>query len=141
MAQQRPDDVAVSELWRPRPDSDTGLLLVVGCGGDGVDALVDGVLSLPRGALVVTEAREITPAPDIDGLDAARRIELTFGAGRADDARTLRTGALYGEADDALLLLELSAPVASYDQDLATATLSSVDVDGDALRATCAAAG
>lgn len=137
VAGQADDAVAASELWRPQPDSASGLLLVVGCEGGGVDALVEGVLHLPRGALVVTDAQELTPAPDVPGLEAARRIELTFGAGREDDARTLRTGALYGQAGDALLLIELSAPVASYDQDLVTATLASVRVDADQLRATC----
>lgn len=131
--------VVASERWEPPDATTTGLQVVVGCDqtGGGVDDLVEGVLTLPRGALIVTEATEFDDVTTPIGFDAARRLELTFGAGREDDARTLRTGALYGHAGPVLVLVELSAPVASYDPGLAATVLDSVRADRDALEGAC----
>jgi hypothetical protein len=60
-------------------------------------------------------------------------VGTVFGGGE----RQLRTAGLYGQVDDALLLLELSQPVEDFDPDLAEDVFASVTVDGDDLADRC----
>lgn len=136
--QQVPEDPAVvaSHRWAPGGVDVRGLQVVVGCGGT-VDELVAGAVQSDRGALVVTAAEEEELGRSVPGLDEARRLQLTFGAGREDDAATVRTAGLYGHAGEALVLVELSQPVRSADGDLADLVLGSVSVDRDVVAAAC----
>ncbi|MEX2430785.1 MAG: hypothetical protein WD645_02565 [Dehalococcoidia bacterium] len=74
---------ALWHRWAPGDDV-RGLQLVVGCDGT-VDELVAGAVQSPRRALVVTAAAEEPLEQTVAGLDEARRLRLTFGAGREDD--------------------------------------------------------
>lgn len=130
-------DVVASHRFEPRGADVRGLQVVVGCGGT-VDELVAGAVQAPRGALVVTDAEEVADDDlEVAGLEAARRVELTFGAGREDDAATVRTAGLYGHVGEALVLVELSQPVRGADDALTEAVLGSVSVDPDVARAAC----
>jgi hypothetical protein len=135
------DDADASLVTNTRfvdPDRRLQLLQVIaGCGEGGVDALVDAV-GEPRGAFVVTGAFEATTEPEVAGLDRARRVTLELEPATEETT----TGgdavieAIYGEAGRALLLVELSLPVAGADVD-AEAVLASLTVDGDALAESC----
>jgi hypothetical protein len=110
--------------------------VVVGCDDAGVDALVGSLGSQPRGEVVITDAREHLPAPEVPGLDAARRVTLDLGAD-PEGAPTVRTEGLYGERGDALVLVEVTTPVEGGDVD-AEAVLDSLVADGDTLAERCA---
>jgi hypothetical protein len=99
---------------------------------------VQQAISTPRGPLIATDHGEVT-SPEVPGLEDTRHVTVTLGAGRDDDARTLRMGALYGQAADALVLLELTAPVQRFDASLVDEVISSLEVDRDALTSACAA--
>jgi hypothetical protein len=133
------DDADASLVTNTRfvdPDRRLQLLQVIaGCGEGGVDALVDAV-GEPRGAFVVTGAFEATTEPEVAGLDRARRVTLELEPVGTDTAEDATIEAVYGEAGRALLLVELSLPVAGADVD-AEAVLASLTVDGDALAASC----
>lgn len=109
--------------------------LVIGCDDSGLDTLVESLGAQPRGQVVITDAREHLPAPEVAGLDAARRLTLELGAS-PEVPPTLRTEGLYGQRGDALVLVEVTAPRAGGDVD-AEAVLDSLTVDGDALAGRC----
>ncbi|MFA9432526.1 hypothetical protein [Egicoccus sp. AB-alg2] len=131
-----PPDVVGSHRWSPGANDVRNLQVVVGCGGT-VDELVDGTLQSPRGPLVVTGAQEDRAQQRVPGLDAARRLTLTFGAGRDDDAQTIRTDGLYGHTGDALVLVEVSQQARTADGDLADRVLDAVEVDEATVTAAC----
>jgi hypothetical protein len=131
-----PPGVLEARRWRPGDGTLASLQLVLGCGGT-LDELVSGVVRGGRGVVSVTEAVE-TEALDVPGLDATRGLVLdlvgtVFGGGE----RQLRTAGLYGQVDDALLLLELSQPVEDFDPALAEEVFASLTVDGDDLADRC----
>ncbi|MFA9444151.1 hypothetical protein [Egicoccus sp. AB-alg6-2] len=127
--------VVAARGWSPgRPGH--LLQVIVGCEGT-VDELVTGAVREPRGPLVVTDATEDRASHRVPGLDEARRLQLTLGAGRPDDADTVRTAGLYGQRGDALVLVELSQLARDVNDELADEVLDSVRVDADALDAAC----
>jgi hypothetical protein len=74
----------------------------------------------------------------VPGLDATRGLVLDLEGSLAGvDAGELRTAGLYGQAGDALLLLEVSQRVEEFDPELAEGIFTSVRVDGDELRTRC----
>jgi hypothetical protein len=109
--------------------------LVVGCDDAGLDELVDSLGSQPRGQVAITDAREHLPAPQVEGLDRARRLTLDLGAG-PDAPPSFRTEGLYGEQGDALVLVEVNVPIDGGDVDADT-ILDAVVADGEALAARC----
>jgi hypothetical protein len=131
------EGVVAAQRWAPEDAGVEQLQVVVGCGGD-LDELVDAALREPRGPLRVTAAEEDGAEQRVEGLDRARRLYLTFGAGRDDDAETIRTAALYGQTGEALLLVEYSEPAREFDRERADETLRSVTVEADRLREVCA---
>ncbi|GGI07716.1 hypothetical protein [Egicoccus halophilus] len=132
------DGVVGSHRWTPSTTGDVrNLQVVVGCGGT-VDELVQASAQSPRGPLVVTAAQEDQTEQPVPGLDTARRLALTLGAGRDDDAETLRVIGLYGGVGDTLVLVELSQPARASDDALADEVLDSVRVDADVASAACA---
>lgn len=136
---EQPDapGVVASHGWSPGTADARHLQVVIGCDGT-VDELVDEALQQPRGPLVVTAAEEDRAQQRVEGLDTVRRLDLTFGAGRPDDASTLRTAGLYGQRADALVLVELSQPARDADGELAGSVLDSVRVDAEKVAAACA---
>lgn len=120
------------------PDQGAQLVQVVaGCDEAGLDALV-GSVGQPRGSLVVTGAEEHVPPPEVEGLQRARRVTLELS--RADDqgSADARVEALYGQRGAALVLVEVSVPLAGTAPDVdADAVLDSVVTDGAALDARC----
>jgi hypothetical protein len=138
--EREPEDAAPPLVLRERfVDPQIALQqvqVVVGCDDSGVDALVGHLGSQPRGEVVITDAREHVPAPEVPGLDAVRRVTLDLGAD-PEVAPTFRTEGLYGERGDALVLVEVNLPVAGGDVD-AEAVLDSLVVDGEALAERCA---
>lgn len=129
--------VAASRRWAPGEGVEN-LQVVVGCDGTAAE-LAAGAAQTPRDPLVVTDAVEVD-APAVDGLDAVHRLRITLGAGRQDDASTVRVSGLYGEAGDAIVLVEV-AQRAGADDDVADEVLGSVGVDAAALRDACAERG
>jgi hypothetical protein len=132
-----PPGVLEARRWRPGDDTAlASLQLVLGCGGT-LDELVSGVVRGGRGVVSVTEAVE-TEALEVPGLDATRGLVLDLvGTVFGGDERQLRTAGLYGQVDDALLLLELSQPVDDFDPALAEEVFASLTVDGDDLADRC----
>jgi hypothetical protein len=101
-----------------------------------VDALVGSPRVPAAGQVVITDAREHVPAPEVPGLDGSRRVTLDLGAD-PEVAPTFRTEGLYGERGDALVLVEVNVPIDGGDVD-AEAVLDSLVVDGEALAERCA---
>jgi hypothetical protein len=132
-----PPGVLDARRWRPGDDGTlASLQLVLGCGGS-LDELVSRVVRGGRGVVSVTEAVE-TEALDVPGLDATRGLVLDLvGTALGGDERQLRSAGLYGQVDEALLLLELSQPVEDFDPALAEDVFASVTVDGDELADRC----
>jgi hypothetical protein len=131
-----PPGVLEARRWRPEAGDLTSLQLVVGCGGS-LDELVSGVVRGGRGVVAVTDAVE-TEALEVPGLDATRGLVLDLeGTVLGGETHDLRTAGLYGEARDALVLLELTQPVEAFDPKLAEDVFASVTVDGDELAARC----
>lgn len=131
-----PQVVAQARFVAP-DDPTTSLQVVVGCGDEDADALTIGAASRARGELTVTDAQDAVSV-EVAGLDAARRTTLTFGAERLGETETLRAAGLYGSGAGGLLLVEYSAPTATYDPGLADDLLRAVTVDAVALREACA---
>lgn len=131
-----PQIIAQTRFIAP-DDVTTSLQVVVGCGDEDADALTIGAASRARGELTVTDAQDAVSV-EVPGLDAARRTTLTFGAERLGETETLRAAGLYGSGAGGLLLVEYSAPTATYDPGLADDLLRAVTVDAVALREACA---
>jgi hypothetical protein len=125
--------VVTSRRWAPGEGVEH-LQVVVGCDGSAAE-LAAGAAQAPRDPLVVTDAVELD-APAVPGLDAVHRLRLTLGAGRPDDASTVRVSGLYGEAGDTLVLVEV-ARRAGASNVVADAILDSVEVDRDTVLAAC----
>jgi hypothetical protein len=131
-----PPGVLEARRWRPDAGDLTSLQLVLGCGGN-LDELVTGVVRGGRGVVSVTEAVE-TEALEVPGLGATRGLVLDLvGAVPGGEDRELRTAGLYGQAGDALVLLELSQPADDFDPALAEEVFTSLTVDGDELASRC----
>jgi hypothetical protein len=122
--------------WVDEADGVTAVQVVAGCGDEDADELTIAAATRPRDALVVTGAQDAISV-SVPGLDAARRTTLTLGAGRADDAESLRVEGLYGAADGGLVLVEYTAPIRRFDANLADEVMGSVVVDPAALRTAC----
>jgi hypothetical protein len=122
--------------WVDEADGVTSVQVVVGCGDEDADDLTIAAASRPRDALVVTGAEDAASVA-VPGLDAARRTTLTLGAGRADDAESLRVEGLYGAAEGGLVLVEYTAPVRRFDANLADELIGSVVVDTAELGSAC----
>jgi hypothetical protein len=136
--EEPPPGVLEAQRWRPPGAELTGLQLVVACEGT-LDELVEGVVRSGRGGLRVVDAAE-TEGFDVPGLDATRTLALDLeGTLAGVDAGQLRTAGLYGQAGDALLLLELTQRAEDLDLDLAQRIFGSVTVDGDDLQERCEA--
>lgn len=129
----RPEGVVASHRWGPGEGVEH-LQVVVGCDGT-AEELAAGAAQAPRDPLVVTDAVELEAAP-VPGLAAVHRLRITLGAGRQDDANTVRVSGLYGEAGDAIVLVEVARRAGAAD-DLADEVLASVDVDPATLTAAC----
>lgn len=127
-----PDGVRAVQGWTDPDEPLRGLQVVVGCDPGGVDDLVTGAVGSARGALVVTAAEELMPRPSVEGLEDARRVSLTLGG--EDGGASLAVEALYGQAGDALVLVEVSAPVSGTPP---TEVLDTVRTNGDTLTAGC----
>ncbi|MEX2504910.1 MAG: hypothetical protein WD378_08665 [Egicoccus sp.] len=125
--------VVASRRWAPDAGVEN-LQVVVGCDGTAAE-LAAGAAQAPRDPLVVTDAIELD-APDVPGLEAVHRLQITLGAGRQDDASTVRMSGLYGEADGALVLVEV-AQRAGADDALADDVLASVEVTPETVQAAC----
>jgi hypothetical protein len=135
-----PAGVLEAHRWRPDAAELTGLQLVVGCGGT-VDELVAGAVGSGRGVMGVTDAAE-TEGLEVPGLDEVRSLVLDLeGPLATGGTGQLRTAGLYGQAGDALVLLELSQPPDTFDPAVAEDVFASLEVDGDALDARCRDAG
>ena len=136
-----PEDPAVLEtaLWRGGRADASSLQVVVGCGPGTVADLASAAVTADRPPLIVTDAA-VDTGLDLDGADGAIGLELTFGAGRDDDATTLVVRGIYAEVADALVLVELSTPVRDADADVVATTLESLVLDGAALEAACSQA-
>lgn len=130
---ERAAGVVASRRWAPGEGVEH-LQVVVGCDGT-AEELAAGAAQAPRDPLVVTDAVELE-APKVAGLDAVHRLRMTLGAGRADDASTVRVSGLYGEAGDAIVLVEL-AQRAGADEGIAADVFGSLEVDAPTLRAAC----
>jgi hypothetical protein len=131
-----PPGVLEARRWRADDDALESLQLVLGCGGS-LDELVAGAVRGGRGVVAVTDAVE-TEALDVPGLDSTRGLVLDLvGTVAGDGQRQLRTAGLYGQVDDALLLVELSQPAEDFDPALAEEVFASVTVDGDDLADRC----
>jgi hypothetical protein len=136
--EEPPLGVLEAQRWRPPGAELTGLQLVVACEGT-LDELVEGVVRSGRGGLRVVDAAE-AEGFDVPGLDATRTLALDLeGTLAGVDAGQLRTAGLYGQAGDALLLLELTQRAEDLDLDLAERIFGSVTVDGDGLGDRCEA--
>ncbi|MTV24917.1 hypothetical protein FTX61_05730 [Nitriliruptoraceae bacterium ZYF776] len=132
-----PAGVVAAERWADPDEPLRALQVVVGCDPGGIEDLVAGAVGSTRGSLVVTAAEERLPRPTVDGLDEVRRVSLTLGAGRDDDASSLATEALYGQAGDALVLVELTVPVTEDVRAAADDVLASVTADAAELADGC----
>ncbi len=130
----------VTDLVRYTPggaaEALVSLQVVVGCGAESADDLVAAAAQQPRGGMVPTAAEDATFV-DVDGLETARRTVITLGAGRADDADTARVAGLYGSGSGVLLLVEYTAPTATFDPNLSQRIIGSVRVDTGAAAAHC----
>jgi hypothetical protein len=131
-----PDGVVANGAWRSDADASRNLQVLVACGGESADELTIAAASRARPPLTLVDLEEAV-AVDLDGMDGARRTELTFAA-EGSDAPVARLAGLYASGNGALVLVELAAPVRSYDAALADAVLGSVRVDADELAAGCA---
>lgn len=132
-----PDDeslVAVSR-FSPGDRPTTRLQVIVGCGEESADELVTGAAARPRDDLVAVEADDAVEA-SVPGTDTARRTTMSFGEQTTGTA-SLRVGGLYASSGDGLLLVELIAAPARYDEQLARQILDSVEVAADELEAAC----
>lgn len=111
--------------------------VVIGCDEAGLDALV-GSVGQPRGSLVVTGAEEHVPAPEVEGLERARRVTLELARAEGEASADARIEALYGQRGAALVLVEVSVPLAGAAPDVdPDRVLDSVVTDGAALDARC----
>jgi len=137
-----PPDREVHEtaVWRGGRADASSLQVVVGCGDGTVAELASAAVTGDRPPLTVTGA-EVDTDIEVPGADAAIALELTFGAGRADDASTLVVRGIYAEVADALVLIELSTPVRDADAAFVAATLASIDLDRATLDAACPESG
>ncbi len=133
-------EVIETATWRGGRADASSLQVVVGCGPGTVADLANAAVTRERPPLTVTDAEADTDI-EVSGADAAIGLELTFGAGRDDDAETLVVRGIYAEVADALVLIELSTPVRDADEALVPATLASIALDRAALDAACAEAG
>lgn len=129
-------DVLETAFWRGGRADASSLQVVVGCGPGAVADLASTAVTRDRPPLTITDA-EVDTGLEVTGADAAIGLELTFGAGRDDDANTLVIRGVYAEVADALVLVELSTPVRDAGDALITATLASIDLDRVALDAAC----
>ncbi|HSK23942.1 MAG TPA: hypothetical protein VK906_12230 [Egicoccus sp.] len=130
---QEPAGVVAARRWSPGEGVES-LQVVVGCDGT-AEELAAGAAQAPRDPLVVTDAVELE-APDVPGLDAVHRLRITLGAGRQDDAETVRVSGLYGQSGDAIVLVEVAQRAGASD-DLADAVLTSVVVAPATVQSAC----
>lgn len=131
-----PDGVAGMAVFSPGGGRLDTLQVIVGCGEADADDIVIARVAEPREGLIATDAEDAVPV-EVEGLDTTRRTVITFGAGRDDDANTLRVAGLYGATDGVLVLVEYGASFASFDRSAALAVLDSVAVDADAAAQSC----
>lgn len=127
--------VASSEFV-PTGTPDEHVQVIVGCGAADADDLVIATVQQPRDGLVVTNAEDARSVR-VDGMDTARRTVLTFGAGRADDANTVRTYGLYAASETGLVVVEYSSTVPTFHRELGVAILDSVAIDPQQLTRAC----
>ena len=130
------DDLVTVGQFAPDDGSATRLQVIVGCGDETADDLVTAAASQPRNQLVAVDADDAVEA-EVPGMDTARRTTLSFGE-QATGTPSLRVGGLYASGGGSLLLVELIAPLAQYDEQLTTHTLDSVEVARDEVEAACA---
>jgi hypothetical protein len=130
-------EVIETAVWRGGRADASSLQVVVGCAPGTVADLASAAVTTDRPPLIITDA-EVDTGLDLDGADAAIGLELTFGAGRDDDATTLVVRGVYAEVADALVLVELSTPVRDAGDDLVATTLDSIVLDPAELQAACA---
>jgi len=133
-------EVLETSVWRGGRADASSLQVVVGCGPGSVADLAGAAVTRDRPPLTVTDA-EVDTDLEVTGADAAIGLELTFGAGRDDDANTLVVRGVYAEVADALVLIELSTPVRDADATFVAATLASISLDRVSLAAACPAPG
>ncbi len=131
---EEPDDDLIA-IHRFTPDEPaTRLQVVVGCGDESADDLTVGAASQPRDDLVAMEADDAVET-EVPGMDAARRTTLTFGA--TGQPASLRVAGLYASGDGTLLLVEYIAPLATFDGQMASEVLGSVEVERATLERAC----
>ena len=133
-------DVLETATWRGGRADASSLQVVVGCGPGSVANLASAAVTQGRPPLTVTDA-EVDTDLEVAGAETAIGLELTFGAGRADDANSVVVRGVYAEVADALVLIELSTPVRDADDRSITTTLGSIDLDAAALTDACSESG
>jgi hypothetical protein len=130
------DEVVAIARFTAGPQQVRSVQVLVGCGDAAAEDLVHATLTQPRESLALTAAEDARGV-DVPGLDEAWATVLTYGAGRADDADTLRTAGLYGAGSGALVVIEFTTSTPSFDRARADALLASVSVDADELATAC----
>lgn len=130
------DEIVAIARFTSGPEQIRTVQVLVGCGDAPAEDLVHATLAQPREGLALTDAEDARGV-EVPGLDEAWATVLTYGAGRADDADTLRTAGLYGAGSGALVVVESTTSTPSFDRARADALLASVTVDADELAAAC----
>ncbi len=133
---ERPDGVVANGAWRSGSDESRNLQVLVACGDESADELTIAAASRTRPPLTLVDVEEAV-AVDLDGMDGARRTELTFAA-EGSDAPVADVAGLYASGNGALVLVELAVATRNSDASLADEVLGSVRVDADELAAGCA---
>ncbi len=131
-------EVVATATWRGGRAEASSLQVVVGCGPGSVSDLASAAVTQERPPLSVTDA-EVDSDVEVAGADAAIGLDLTLGAGRADDASTVVVRGIYSEVAQALVLVEFSTPIPDTDDALIDATLGSVSLDREVLAEACGA--
>ena len=133
---QQPLEVAAAASFEGGQDGASTLQVVVGCGPGTVQDLAVAAITEPRTPLEVTAADEVGEV-EVPGADQALELRFTLGAGRDDDATSLRVAGLYAAVEETLVLVEVSTPVRDTQRELVDTTLASVSLDHEELRARC----
>ena len=135
-APERSQEVEAAASWQGGQDGASTLQVVVGCGPGTVQDLAVAAITEPRPPLEVTAADEVGEV-EIPGADEALELRFTLGAGRDDDATSLRVAGVYAAVEDTLVLVEISTPVRDTQRELIDATLTSVQLDAEELASRC----
>jgi len=130
------DELVAIAWFTSGPEQIRHVRVYVGCGVGSAADLARAAVERPREGFTLTDVEDARSV-EVAGLDEAWATVLTYGAGRADDADTLRTAGLYGAGSGGLVVVEFTTSTPGFDRVRADALLSSVTVDTAELAAAC----